>query len=165
MSNSEHRADSYRIAYEIRNTLGVVSKSGEAFGGKAWLDNPYGKQNAIKRVKSELKMKWGVKTAKLDGTTPGEIARRFEDGSTLHIWVMRDEVGTASNEAGAYTPEIEARLFNDAGERMLNGGDFDKVAAHLHKQINSYVQDEEIRLQTVKDMLSDHMDAIDEMFR
>lgn len=166
MSNSEHRADSYRIVYEIRSTLGVVSKSGEAFGSKSWLDHKrFAKQNAIKRVKTVLNMKWGTETEKLAGTTPGEIARRFADGSTLHIWVMRDEVGTASNAVGAYTPEIEARLFNDAGERMLNGGDFDKVAAHLHKQINSYAQDEEIRLQTVKDMLSDHMDAIDEMFR
>ena len=165
MSNPEHRADSYRMIYEIRNVLGVVVQTGEAFGAKSWLDHKnFSRQNAIKRVKTVLNMKWGTKTLELNGTTPGEIARRFEDGNTLHIWVLRDEVGTASNEVGAYTPEIEGKLLDDAVARLMNDGDFNKVAAHLHKQINSYAQDEEIRLQTIKDMLNDKWDEVKDMF-
>lgn len=90
---------SWRILYEVRNGQTVQTK-GEAFGSKAWIDHPqFSTQNTIKRVKSALGLKWSVKTFEQKGD--GDICKRFDDGRTLHIWVMRDDTGNVAQTVQA----------------------------------------------------------------
>lgn len=82
--------DTLRIKFEHRDLAGKIIVAGETGAKAKWLNVPkWGGSNAIKRVKSAMGLLWSVKTAKIEGD--GEINRQFENGSTLHIWIIRDD--------------------------------------------------------------------------
>ena len=94
MSNEKHTyrggKDTYAIRYEHRDLAGKLISSGVTGGNAKWLDmKKWGSSNAIKRVKSAMGLLWGEKTSKISGD--GDINRQFENGSTVHIWIMRDK--------------------------------------------------------------------------
>lgn len=81
---------SYLIRYKLI-IPGSPIVEGSTFGSKAWLDNErYGNQNAIKRVKSDLGIKWSEKTTELVAIAGEDMVRRFDDGRVLHIWIERN---------------------------------------------------------------------------
>lgn len=120
----------HRILYELRSADGVTLRSGETGGKREWLDHKkFATQNAIKRVKSALRIMWSVKTEEIP-SGDGAIRRAFEDGRVLTIWVLRDDTTAttpppSSNRAAvpaAWAKMVADGLFqSDMAVRILKG--------------------------------------------
>lgn len=156
----------YRITWELRCGHEVLNK-GETAGGKDWLTNKFAAQNALKRAKWSAGINHREKTTA--GKGDGDIVRIFEDGNTFHIWVHKganipDAKQSAKTSAITYSQEIEDKLFNDGACDVIGGLDFKIVATRIHDAISAYDVDEPLSVETVRDVLSERVDDINDMF-
>ena len=103
------RKDALAIRYEQRDLKGAVMRQGVTGGARAWVTHPrFGHQNVMKRVKSALGWRWNVKTEKAKGD--GDIVRKLENGSTLHIWIEERAKPVTSNHVGLMADRVSSGL-------------------------------------------------------
>lgn len=123
------KGTSLLVKFEVRRDS-LCIHSDTTFGKKGWIDHPqFSGQNTLKRVKSAMGMKWSVKTEKADGD--GDIVRKFEDGRTLHIWIVQDGEKPLNKTINA---QVEQKPEDSAAGYDLN--DIDEAirynAQHVH---------------------------------